>query len=260
MTVPGIEMVDPRTLLQYEGNPRTGDVDAIKESLRVNGMYRPIVVNVGTHTGRGNEILVGNHTARALAELRDEYPSDERWHSIPAWRMDVDDQAAARIVLVDNKLNEAGSIDEILVGQMFADLGIGEGTGYTVAEIEELRELAAAEEIPEVEEDEVPEVEPDPDPVVTPPADTAPADTPVKPKEDTSTVAVTYRDDPEDTPEKETADDEDPDDEPDPFAIDLDDEDRELVRSALIEEGLTAADVLHSWALDLNLADNVADN
>lgn len=260
MTVPGIEMVDPRTLLQYEGNPRTGDVDAIKESLRVNGMYRPIVVNVGTHTGRGYEILVGNHTARALAELRDEYPSDERWHSIPAWRMDVDDQAAARIVLVDNKLNEAGSVDEILVGKMLAELGIGDGTGYTAAEIEELRELAAAEEIPEVEDDEVPEVEPDP--VVSPPADT-PADTPVKPKEDTSTVAVTYRDDPEDTPEKgdpvDQQDDEQ-DEDPDPFAIDLDDEDRELVRSALIEEGLTAADVLHSWALDLNLADNVADN
>ncbi|MDX3097732.1 hypothetical protein PV417_24845 [Streptomyces sp. ME19-03-3] len=40
-------------------NPRTGDVDAIAESLRVNGRYKAIVVNRGTHTGRPNEVLAG---------------------------------------------------------------------------------------------------------------------------------------------------------------------------------------------------------
>lgn len=39
-------------LAGYHRNPRRGDVDAIARSLAVNGQYRPIVVNIGTHTGR----------------------------------------------------------------------------------------------------------------------------------------------------------------------------------------------------------------
>lgn len=249
MTGPGIEFVDPELLLQFAGNPREGDVDAIKESLRANGMYRPIVVNAGTYTGRPNEIIVGNHTARAVAELKSEYPSDDRWTTIPVWLLDVDDPAAKRIVLVDNKLNEKGSIDDHLVAAIVAELASGVGTGYSDEEIEELRDLLAEDEIlPEVEDEPIPVIESEPDPVV---ADPAPAvSSPAASAEDTKTVAVTYRDDPEDTPD--TADDPDPpadDDEIDPFAIEFSDEDREFVLSALISEGITATDVLHAWAL-----------
>lgn len=254
----GIEMVDPRQLLQFDGNPRTGDVDAIKESLRVNGMYRPIVLNAGTYTGRPNEILVGNHTARALAELREEYPSDERWHLIPAWLLDVDEPAAKRIVLVDNKLNELGSVDDFLVAQMLADLADGNGTGYSDDELEELRALAAEEELPEVEDEPDPvTVDDEPDPVVSPPAVSSSA-------EDTTSVAVTYRDDPEVTSEIEdpVPDDVDQgDDGPDPFAIEFeDDEDREYVRSRLIANEMTVADVLHEWAFMPEQVDKVGDN
>ena len=40
------------SLTPYHQNPRQGDTAAIAESLRVNGQYRPIVVNLGTRTGR----------------------------------------------------------------------------------------------------------------------------------------------------------------------------------------------------------------
>lgn len=49
-------------LSTYHKNPRRGDVDAIAESLKARGQYRPIVVNIGTHASHDYEILAGNHT------------------------------------------------------------------------------------------------------------------------------------------------------------------------------------------------------
>ena len=43
---------DIKDLKIYHQNPRVGDVEAIAQSLQVNGAYKPIVVNRGTHTGR----------------------------------------------------------------------------------------------------------------------------------------------------------------------------------------------------------------
>jgi hypothetical protein len=36
------ELVDPSQLRPYPGNPRRGDLEAIKDSLRRHGQYRPI--------------------------------------------------------------------------------------------------------------------------------------------------------------------------------------------------------------------------
>jgi ParB/Sulfiredoxin domain len=47
-------------LRAYPGNPRRGDVEAIKTSLRAHGQYRPIVVNRPTM-----QVLAGNHTLEA---------------------------------------------------------------------------------------------------------------------------------------------------------------------------------------------------
>jgi ParB-like nuclease domain len=44
-------------LTHYRKNPRRGDIEAIKESLRANGQYRPIVARRQTL-----EVLAGNHT------------------------------------------------------------------------------------------------------------------------------------------------------------------------------------------------------
>lgn len=45
----------------FHKNPNVGNVDLIAKSLHINGLFRPIVVNVGTKTKRPNEILAGNH-------------------------------------------------------------------------------------------------------------------------------------------------------------------------------------------------------
>lgn len=91
-------------LTHYHQNARRGNVEAIAESLKVNGQYKPIVVNVGTHTGRANEVLVGNHTLMAAKELG--------WESIDAVVIDANDDEARRIVLADNRTSDLGSYDD----------------------------------------------------------------------------------------------------------------------------------------------------
>ncbi|MFF3493704.1 ParB/RepB/Spo0J family partition protein [Streptomyces sp. NPDC002795] len=114
----------------YHRNPRTGDVAAIAESLRVNGQYKAIVVNRGTHTGRPNEILAGNHTFTAAKELG--------WDGIAATWVDVDDEAAARIVIVDNRTSDLAGYDSALLADILADLPHLDGTGYDQDALDEL--------------------------------------------------------------------------------------------------------------------------
>lgn len=109
-------------LAPYYRNPRTGDLAAIAESLCVNGQYKAIVVNRGTHTGRPNEILAGNHTFTAAKELG--------WEDVAATWIDVDDEAAARIVVVDNRTSDLAGYDSALLADILADLPDLEGTGY----------------------------------------------------------------------------------------------------------------------------------
>lgn len=113
------------TLMPYEKNPRNGDLEAIKESLEANTQYRPIVVN-----SRDNRVLAGNHTYAAAMELG--------WKEIAATFVDVDDDAAARIVLVDNRTNDLAWNDDALIAELLQDLPSLEGTGY---DDEALRDL-----------------------------------------------------------------------------------------------------------------------
>ncbi|REE61400.1 ParB-like nuclease family protein [Streptomyces sp. 3212.3] len=117
-------------LAPYFQNPRTGDVGAIAESLRVNGQYKAIVVNRGTYTGRPNEILAGNHTWTAAKELG--------WEQIAATFVDVSDEDAARIVIVDNRTSDLAGYDSTMLASILADLPDLEGTGYDQDALDEL--------------------------------------------------------------------------------------------------------------------------
>ncbi len=106
----------------YERNPRRGDVATIVRSLELNGQYRPIVARAGT-----NEVLAGNHTLLAALELG--------WEEIAATFVEVDDEQAARIVLVDNRANDlAGDeLASLLQSQPSLD-----GTGWQPQELDRL--------------------------------------------------------------------------------------------------------------------------
>lgn len=110
-------------LKHYGKNPRRGDVDLIKESLKTNGQYKPVTVRTGT-----NEILAGNHTVKAAKALG--------WTHIAATFMDVTDAQAAKIVLVDNRANDLATYDQDNLRDMLDSLPDLEGTGYTPDDLE----------------------------------------------------------------------------------------------------------------------------
>jgi ParB-like chromosome segregation protein Spo0J len=115
-------------LRTYHKNPRVGNVDRIADSLRVNGQFKPIVVNTGTHTGRPLEVLAGNHTLKAARDLA--------WDTISAVTVDVDDDQAARIVLADNRTGDLGTYDDRLLAELLTELPTLEGTGYDPGDLD----------------------------------------------------------------------------------------------------------------------------
>lgn len=127
------ERIPVRELRTFHLNPRKGDVESIRESLRVNGQYKPIVVNVGTHTKRKNEVLAGNHTLLAAR--------DEGWSHISVCWVDVDADQAARIVAADNRTADRGSYDESLLVELLGELPDLKGTGFNQGDLDALVSL-----------------------------------------------------------------------------------------------------------------------
>jgi DNA modification methylase len=126
-------------LSPHPRNPRRGDVEAIKKSLKSNGQFRPIVVN-----SRTNEVLAGNHTLLAARELG--------WSRIVATLIDADEDQAKRILLADNRTADLASYDERLLAELLTELEELAGTGYDEADLEELlEELSEAEPLPDDE-------------------------------------------------------------------------------------------------------------
>jgi DNA modification methylase len=105
------------SIKEYPGNPRKGNIELIRESLRANGQYRDVVVQRST-----GYVLVGNHTRKAAKE--------EGWSEIRATFIDCDDEQAKRIVLVDNRANDVAGYDLPLLADILRDLPTLEGTGF----------------------------------------------------------------------------------------------------------------------------------
>ena len=125
------------------GNPRQGDIGAVAESMKVNGVYQPIVVNRGTHTGRPLEVIAGNHRAQAAQQLG--------LDTIPAVILDVDDEQAARIALADNRTSDLADYDTDALLVMLQSLPDLAGTGYDGDDLDALLQDA---EVPDFAPDE----------------------------------------------------------------------------------------------------------
>jgi len=146
----------------YDRNPRQGDVQAIKASMLANGIFRPIVVNRGTHTGKPNQVLAGNHSLKAMRELTEDNPDDTRWSMVNVWMVDVDEEHAAKIVLADNRTADLGSYDnEELIGLMEGLQGDLDGTGYDEDDLAILLDMTAGPDSLDDLEDEFGEPEDD---------------------------------------------------------------------------------------------------
>ena len=123
-------LATPITQLKpHPQNVRQGDVGAISLSLEQHGQYRPIVVQQST-----GFILAGNHTYKAAKALK--------WKDIAATYVDVDDEQALRILLIDNRANDLASYDdsalvEMLKALMDTELKL-DGTGFDPSDLDQL--------------------------------------------------------------------------------------------------------------------------
>ncbi|MGH2964750.1 MAG: DNA modification methylase [Solirubrobacterales bacterium] len=133
-----VEKVQISHLKRYPGNPRRGNVEAIKESLEQNGLYRPIVARRAT-----NEVLAGNHTLMAAADLG--------WTEIAVTYLDCDAERAKRIVLADNRTNDLAGYDDQALVDLITELPDLAGTGYDQSALDSL--LDELEPEPLVEDD-----------------------------------------------------------------------------------------------------------
>ena len=116
------------SLEAYPTNPRRGDIEAIAQSLKAHGQYRPIVVQYGS-----NFILAGNHTYKAARKLG--------WKKIKVTYVDVDEESARKIVLADNRMTDLASYNEPLLKNLLTALPELEGTGFTQSEVDTLDRL-----------------------------------------------------------------------------------------------------------------------
>lgn len=141
--------VAPADLTTYPRNARQGDVAAIAASLKAHGQYKPVVVNVGSETGRPNEVLAGNHTLLAFRELAQQHPDDPQWANILVHWVNVDDDMAARIVVADNRTSELGGFDAAALAELLDSMdGDLSGLGYSAADMADLAALVQETTLP----------------------------------------------------------------------------------------------------------------
>lgn len=130
-----LEQVPLDQIAQHPDNANNGDLDAIHESVEVNGFYQPIIVQRST-----GYILAGNHRYQILYRLKEP--------TAPVIYLDVDDDAAKRIMVADNRTTRLGYDDESALASLLedlyqTDLGLA-GTGYDSQDLSTLlSELSA---------------------------------------------------------------------------------------------------------------------
>jgi ParB-like chromosome segregation protein Spo0J len=125
-----VQMVRLENVSQHPDNANDGDVDALTESIDINGFYDPIKVQRST-----GFIVAGNH--RYLVALSRGVPA------LPVIYLDIDDEQAKRILLADNAVTRKGHDNEAqllnVLGDLYAtDLAL-HGTGYDLDDFEKLQ-------------------------------------------------------------------------------------------------------------------------
>ena len=122
------EMVGVDDLTTHPGNPRRGDLAAVKASIEVNGFYGTIVAQRSS-----GYVLAGNHRLMAARELGME--------QVPVVWVDCDDTRARAILAADNRTSELGGFDSEALAQLLEGLRIEDAlivTGYDEGSISAL--------------------------------------------------------------------------------------------------------------------------
>ena len=118
-------------LSTHPDNPRRGDIAKIAESIEAHGFFGALLVQRST-----GHILVGNHRFLAAKRLGIE--------TLPGQVLDVDDETARRILLVDNRASDLATYDDEALLAILEELALTEdqlaGTLFSVDDLAELVE------------------------------------------------------------------------------------------------------------------------
>lgn len=121
--------VDIDTLTPLPGNPRHGDIAAVKRSYAAFGQRKPIVARRADRV-----VLAGNHQLAAAKALE--------WDEIAVVWVDDDDLTAKAFALADNRTADLGSYDdEALLAMLMPvsdDADLLAATGYNLADLNKL--------------------------------------------------------------------------------------------------------------------------
>lgn len=136
--------VDIETIKPHPENARQGNVPVLQESLRAHGQLKPLIVQRST-----GYILAGNHTWRAAAE--------EGWKKIAVLKLDVGDDQARRILLIDNRAGDLGDYDDDALLKLLQDVGDLEGTGWGQGDMNDLMDAIERDKPSQQDPDDAPE-------------------------------------------------------------------------------------------------------
>jgi len=144
------QIADDLTTLAYpieklkhlDGNPRKGNVEAVKKSYKKFGQRKPIVAT------KDGEVISGNHQLAAAKELG--------WNKIAVVFTDDDELTAKAFALADNRTSDLGTYDDDLLADMLgavsSDLEMLEATSF------DEKDLMALIKKQEVIEDDAPDI------------------------------------------------------------------------------------------------------
>lgn len=127
-------------LTPMAGNPRKGDVQAVKKSYEMFGQRKPIVarrMGVAENGFATGTVTAGNHQLEAAKALK--------WKEIAVVFIDEDESTAKAFSLADNRTHDLGTYDDaelnVLLKEMEAfDANLFAATGYTNGDIDVLLE------------------------------------------------------------------------------------------------------------------------
>ncbi|MEU6783403.1 ParB N-terminal domain-containing protein [Nonomuraea angiospora] len=125
-------MVRVDELEPHPDNPHQGDVDRIAGSIKRFGFYGSVVVQSSRM-----RIIAGEHRWRGATKAG--------LKKIPAVVLDVDDDAALRILLADNRLGEFGGYDDTKLVELLQGLPELDGTGWRDEDLADLLDDLAGE-------------------------------------------------------------------------------------------------------------------
>jgi hypothetical protein len=125
-----VEQVDLGAVRLHPDNANDGNVEAVRDSLRRYGQWRPAVVQRST-----GHVLIGNTMVRAMQA--------EGWHTLAVHWRDVGDDEAHRILAVDNRTRDLATYDERALVRLLDAIGADDlaGTGYDLDTYDDLRAL-----------------------------------------------------------------------------------------------------------------------